>query len=82
MTLLKTVIPEVFLQLAAARLETDELSEGKQNSRRKQKEIHLINLNEDPMLSGVICHFLKAGEATVGRKDATPLPDICLSGLR
>ena len=72
-----------FLQLAAARQEAEELSEGgHHDSKRKQKEIHLVNLNEDPMLSGVICHFLKPGESTIGRKDATPVPDICLSGLR
>lgn len=34
------------------------------------------------MLSGVICHFLNSGETSVGRKDASPVPNICLSGLR
>jgi len=40
---------------------------------------HLINLNEDNMLSGVIKHVLKEGETTVGRKDAKP--DISMTGL-
>ncbi|KAL4235255.1 hypothetical protein ACF0H5_006893 [Mactra antiquata] len=69
-------------KLAKAQQETQELdSGGKSDAIRKQKEIHLINLNEDPMLSGVIVHFLKEGETTIGRKDAAPVPDICLSGL-
>ena len=34
------------------------------------------------MLSGVICHFLSQKETTIGRKDAKPVPSICLSGLR
>ena len=47
---------------------------------RKQKEPYLVNLNEDPMLSGVICHFLSKGETIIGRKDGNA--DVCLSGLR
>lgn len=55
---------------------------------RKQKEKernvpHLINLNEDPMLSGVIIHGLSQKKSTlVGRKDADPKPNIVLTGLR
>ena len=46
-------------------------------------EAHFINLNEDPMLSGVIHHPIHKGKATViGRKDADPTPDIVLTGLR
>ena len=43
-----------------------------------------MNLNEDPLLSGVIFHYLGAGagETTVGRKDADQPPAVCLSGLR
>lgn len=44
---------------------------------------HLVNLNEDPMLSGVIIHGLSQQKPTlVGRKDADPKPDIILTGLR
>ncbi|XP_061166469.1 kinesin-like protein KIF28 isoform X2 [Saccostrea echinata] len=69
-------------KLAEARTETEKIETGGADSKRKSKEPYLINLNEDPMLSGVICHFLKnSGETTVGRKDASPVPDICLSGL-
>lgn len=70
-----------FLKLAEARTETDKIDVGGADN-RKSKEAYLINLNEDPMLSGVICHFLNSGETSVGRKDASPVPNICLSGLR
>ena len=69
-------------QLAEARTETDKIDTGGADDKRKNKEPYLINLNEDPMLSGVICHFLNNGETSVGRKDASPVPNICLSGLR
>lgn len=66
-------------QLAAARTETEDITDN--TSARKAKEPHLVNLNEDPMLSGVICHFLSQKETTIGRKDAKPVPNICLNGL-
>ncbi|XP_063441868.1 kinesin-like protein KIF28 isoform X3 [Mytilus trossulus] len=66
-------------QLAVARTETENITDN--TSARKAKEPHLINLNEDPMLSGVICYFLSQKETTIGRKDAKPVPSICLSGL-
>ncbi|CAF0816111.1 unnamed protein product [Adineta ricciae] len=37
----------------------------------------LANLNEDPMLSYVICHYLTTDEITIGSRNAT----ICLNGL-
>jgi len=70
------------LKLAAAQKETESLTEGGSDASRKKTEIHLINLNEDPMLSGVIVHYIRDGEMTIGRKDAQPVPQICLSGLR
>lgn len=71
-----------FTKLAEARTETEKIDVGGADNSRKSKEAYLINLNEDPMLSGVICHFLNSGETSVGRKDASPVPNICLSGLR
>ena len=51
-------------------------------SDRKKKEPHFLNLNEDPMLSNVISHFIAPGESLIGRKapDGSS-PGICLSGL-
>ena len=46
------------------------------------QEPHMINLNEDPLLSGVVFHSLKTGDYNIGRKDCDPLPQVCLSGLR
>jgi len=70
-------------QLAEAQRETQALDEGhKGDAARKSRDIHLINLNEDPMLSGVIVHFIKDGQTSIGRKDANPVPNVCLSGVR
>lgn len=51
------------------------------NADRRKHEPHFVNLNEDPMLSNVIFHYIKAGESTVGRQGDVAQPDICLSGL-
>ena len=49
----------------------------------KMTDPHFVNLNEDPMLSGVIHHPIIKGKVTkIGRKDADPTPDIVLTGLR
>jgi kinesin family member 1 len=53
------------------------------NDDRKLREPHLLNLNEDQLLSGVVFHFLsQSTPVTVGRKDAKTPPVISLSGLR
>jgi len=52
------------------------------NDDRKLKEVHLMNLNEDLLLSGVVFHFLFKAETLIGRKDAKTPPDICINGLR
>ncbi|XP_070198402.1 kinesin-like protein KIF28 isoform X3 [Littorina saxatilis] len=69
-------------KLSAARTETDAMAqeENREHSRRN-KDAHLVNLNEDPMLSGVLFHFLQGEKTTFGRKDASPPPNICLTGL-
>lgn len=58
-------------------------SAGEQSEKQKkvQNVPHLINLNEDPMLSRVIFHFLEQVETRIGRKDADPVPNIPLTGL-
>jgi len=66
------------LQLELARTESFVMS----NDDRKQKEVHLMNLNEDLLLSGVVFHFLSKTETTIGRKEAKTPPDVCLNGLR
>ncbi|XP_020609741.1 kinesin-like protein KIF28P [Orbicella faveolata] len=58
-------------------------SVGEQSEKQKKIQTvpHLINLNEDPMLSRVIYHFLEQVETKIGRKDADPAPNIPLTGL-
>uniref|UniRef100_A0A7E4UVT4 Kinesin-like protein unc-104 n=1 Tax=Panagrellus redivivus TaxID=6233 RepID=A0A7E4UVT4_PANRE len=41
---------------------------------------HLVNLNEDPLMSECLLYYLKEGETKVGRPDAEVRPDIPLSG--
>ena len=54
-----------------------------QHVKAQTKEPHFVNLNEDPMLSGVIHHPIMKGKVTlIGRKDADPAPHIVLTGLR
>uniref|UniRef100_A0AC35GKR5 Kinesin-like protein unc-104 n=1 Tax=Panagrolaimus sp. PS1159 TaxID=55785 RepID=A0AC35GKR5_9BILA len=41
---------------------------------------HLINLNEDPLMSECLLYYLKEGETRVGNPEAKHKPDILLSG--
>ncbi|BFZ12722.1 hypothetical protein BsWGS_15761 [Bradybaena similaris] len=67
-------------KLSAARHETDAFAkEEHKEVARKNKEPHLINLNEDPMLSGVVFHFLNGQKTIIGNKNGNP--DIILNGL-
>lgn len=52
------------------------------DDQRKNTEPHLVNINEDLLLSGVVFHFIPRGTTTIGRKEAKPTPDIAFNGLR
>ncbi|VDL74929.1 unnamed protein product [Nippostrongylus brasiliensis] len=41
---------------------------------------HLVNLNEDPLMSECLLYYLKEGVTSVGRPEAAKRPDILLSG--
>uniref|UniRef100_A0A9J2PZ47 Kinesin-like protein unc-104 n=2 Tax=Ascaris TaxID=6251 RepID=A0A9J2PZ47_ASCLU len=41
---------------------------------------HLVNLNEDPLMSECLLYYLKEGITRVGRPEASRRPDILLSG--
>ncbi|KAL3098348.1 hypothetical protein niasHS_000360 [Heterodera schachtii] len=41
---------------------------------------HLVNLNEDPLMSECLLYYLKEGVTRVGRSEADQRPDILLSG--
>ena len=42
---------------------------------------HITNLNEDPQMSGIVFISLTKGEILIGRKTATPQPDIILGAI-
>uniref|UniRef100_A0A0N5C4F4 Kinesin-like protein unc-104 n=1 Tax=Strongyloides papillosus TaxID=174720 RepID=A0A0N5C4F4_STREA len=41
---------------------------------------HLVNLNEDPLMSECLLYYIKEGKTKVGRNEAFPRPDIILGG--
>lgn len=41
----------------------------------------MTNLNEDPLMSGIVYIPLTKGTITIGRKTATPPPDIILGAI-
>ena len=53
-------------------------SDDKKSPNQSDKNIpYLANLNEDPMLSYVICHQLTTDEITIGSRNCS----VCLNGL-
>uniref|UniRef100_A0A8C6M8D9 plus-end-directed kinesin ATPase n=1 Tax=Nothobranchius furzeri TaxID=105023 RepID=A0A8C6M8D9_NOTFU len=46
-----------------------------------KKTPHLVNLNEDPLMSECLLYYIKEGITRVGRLDASSRQDIVLSGL-
>ena len=48
---------------------------------RATKEAHILNLNEDPMMSEKLFYFLNSGINAIGREDAETPQDIVLGGL-
>ena len=68
-------------QVQQAHREDAQLVQNAQNAKVNLTKPQLTNLNEDPMLSGVIHHYLSKGETTIGRADANPPPTIALTGL-
>ncbi|KAK3716103.1 hypothetical protein QZH41_019651 [Actinostola sp. cb2023] len=61
----------------------DKSADNEANERNQQLNSipHIVNLNEDSLLSGVVVHFLDKDEVTIGNKKADPSPSILLSGL-
>ena len=42
---------------------------------------HILNLNEDPLMSGVVLYLFRQGQSLIGRKDAGIKQDVVLTGL-
>ena len=59
-----------------------ELNKEEDEKAKVKKGPHLVNLNEDPQLSGVITHGLGSKKTKIGHLKAKPSPNIRLSGLR
>lgn len=69
-------------QINEARAETESDAKAKAVADKKRKKVaHMMNLNEDPMLSGVVLHYMDSETTTIGRGDAEPPPSIALKGL-
>ncbi len=64
----------------------EKLAEAKAKSAMHEPQIdksqpYLMNLNEDPLLSGKVLHSLSKEKILIGRKNVEPVPDIVLGGL-
>lgn len=58
--------------------EEEELHQDKDDKKSKP---HMINLNEDPMLSGKMIYSFENPETHIGRKNGDPAPDVILNGI-
>ena len=58
-----------------------EEKEEKERLKKLKTVPHFVNLNEDPILSGVVFHFLERKRVVIGKDTTDPLPDLPLSGL-
>eukprot|EP00051_Salpingoeca_urceolata_P018835 m.267969 g.267969 ORF g.267969 m.267969 type:complete len:1177 (+) comp19290_c0_seq13:198-3728(+) len=66
-----------------ARDEEQALDKEHDELERKRRTVpHLVNLNEDPQLSHVICHFLDKPANVLGLRDDGDPPDIQLRGIK
>jgi len=69
-------------QLQASRSEDAVLVKQAAKAKEDLDRPRLTNLNEDPMLSGVVHHYIATEKTIViGRKDGDTQPDIVLTGL-
>ena len=63
------------------REQSEEEKVAEERHRKTQTVPHLVNLNEDPMLSGVVFHFLEKGTIVIGKGKQGVDADIALTGL-
>lgn len=67
-------------ELAKLGLAVGEATRAEQ-AERAQRVPHLMNLHEDPAMSGALLYFLEKHQTTVGRPDAPTTQDVKLAGL-
>lgn len=53
----------------------------KKNKEERKSVAHLWNLNEDPVLTNMVYHFVRPGTHKIGKKKEDPPADIILNGL-
>ncbi len=68
--------------MAETKVEEQQMEKEEDEKSKVKKGPHLVNLNEDPQLSGVIVHSVAKAQTTIGQLKAKPQPAIALSGLR
>ena len=70
-------------RLELTRKEMEEMVRREKEAEEEEKKIpHLSNLNEDPALSGKLCHVLKGKTISVGNAKDGIKADITLNGPR
>jgi kinesin family protein 13 len=58
-----------------------EIEQDKKADVELTKKVHIMNINEDPFLTGQIKHPVKEGDNIIGKPGKVPPPDIPISGI-
>ena len=58
-----------------------EIDEDKENEGQFDGKVCLMNINEDPILTGKVKHPIKNGNNLIGKAGKIPPPDIAMSGV-
>lgn len=58
-----------------------EIEEDKANEDNLDGKVCLMNINEDPLLTGKVKHPIKDGNNLIGKAGKIPPPDIAMSGV-
>jgi len=59
----------------------EEIEEDRKQEDEDKGKVHLMNINEDPFLTGQIKHPIKNGDNLIGKPGKIPPPDIPISGI-
>lgn len=59
----------------------EEIQIDKKADQEVSKKVHIMNINEDPFLTGQIKHPVKDGDNIIGKPGKIPAPDIPISGI-
>lgn len=59
----------------------EEIKEDKKHEDEAEGHVHLMNINEDPIMTGKIKHIIEDGDNLVGKPGKIPPPKIPISGI-